>query len=76
MHIAASVLVWLSRASGRSRGSLGSEWVDLLDHYRELRHRNRYDVSLSVSVREAEDAIEAAARFLKRMRRLWPFGYL
>jgi len=52
------------------RGSLESEWVDLLDHYRELRHRNRYDVNLSVTVREAEDAIEAAARFLERMRRL------
>ncbi|MCK4399467.1 HEPN domain-containing protein [Candidatus Bathyarchaeota archaeon] len=52
------------------RGCLEVEWVDLLDHYRELRHRNQYDLNLNISPEEAEDALDAAARFLERMRRL------
>lgn len=52
------------------RGSLEVEWVDLLDHIRELRHRNQYDVNLNVSPKEAEDALDAAARFLERMKNL------
>lgn len=53
-----------------SHGSLEVEWVDLLDHYRELRHRNQYDVNLNISPKEAEDAVDAAARFLERMKNL------
>ena len=39
-------------------------------HVRELRHRNQYDVNLNVSPEEAEDAVDAAARFLERMKKL------
>jgi uncharacterized protein (UPF0332 family) len=53
-----------------SGGELEGEWVDLLDHYREQRHRNQYDLNLDASDVEAEEAFDAAERFLGRIKRL------
>jgi len=53
-----------------SGGDLEMDWIDLLDHYREQRHRNQYDLNLNASEKEAEDAFDAAKRFLGRIKRL------
>ena len=54
-----------------SKGLLEASWVDLLDHYRDQRHKSQYDLDLSASRKEADDAIEAAARFLGRIKELY-----
>jgi len=41
-----------------------------LDHYREQRHRNQYDLNLYASEVEAKDAIDAAEGFLDRIKKL------
>jgi uncharacterized protein (UPF0332 family) len=53
-----------------TKGVLEEEWVNLLDHYREQRHRNQYDLNLYASEVEAKDAIGAAERFLDRIKKL------
>ncbi len=45
-------------------------WIDLFDHYRELRHRNQYDVDLASTEKEARDALDAASRFFDRIKQL------
>lgn len=46
---------------------LESKWVELLDHYRELRHNSQYDVSFFASKEEAENALKTAKEFVKMM---------
>jgi len=46
------------------------KWIDLLDHQRSIRHDNQYDLSFFASDKEAINAVEAAALFLTRMRKL------
>jgi len=47
---------------------LESKWVELLDHIRELRHDNQYDINFFTSRDEAESALKTAKEFLERMR--------
>ncbi len=49
---------------------LENKWVELLDHYRELRHDSQYDVSFFTSKDEAKTALETAKQFLERMKSL------
>lgn len=49
------------------RKLLESKWVELLDHYRELRHDNQYSISFFVIKEEAENAFHAAKEFVERM---------
>ena len=47
---------------------LESKWVELLDHYRELRHDSQYDISFFTSKDEAESALRTAKQFVDRMK--------
>ena len=49
---------------------LESRWMELLDHYRELRHNNQYDVSFFATKEEAESALKTAKEFVERMSTL------
>ena len=53
-----------------TKGVLEEEWVNLLDLYREQRHRNQYDLNLYASEVEAKDVIGATERFLDRIKKL------
>jgi uncharacterized protein (UPF0332 family) len=44
--------------------------VELLDHHREIRHDDQYDLSFYSSDEEAKEAVESAWQFLKRMKDL------
>lgn len=49
---------------------LEKKWVELLDHYREIRHADQYDLSFFCTDDEAKNAIESSSQFLDRMRDL------
>jgi uncharacterized protein (UPF0332 family) len=49
---------------------LEARWVELLDHYRELRHESQYDISFFASRAEAESALKTAKEFTERMKAL------
>lgn len=51
-------------------GKLEKKWVELLDHHREVRHNDQYDLSFSATQDEAKKAFETAEGFLRRMRDL------
>lgn len=51
-------------------GRLESKWVDLLDHYRELRHNSQYDVSFFTSKEEAKEALKTARGFVEKMNKV------
>ncbi len=51
-------------------GALERKWVDVLDHFRELRHESQYDISFFTSEEEAESALKAASGFVGRMESL------
>ncbi len=46
---------------------LESKWVELLDHYRELRHNDQYSISFFATKDEAENALKTAKEFIERM---------
>jgi uncharacterized protein (UPF0332 family) len=50
---------------------LEEEWVLLLDHYRGLRHDDQYGTDFYITKEEAEEALDAAKRFVKRMEELF-----
>ena len=52
-------------------GKLEQEWVDLLDHHREIRHEDQYDLSFFATDEDAEKALESATTFMQRMKRLF-----
>lgn len=45
-------------------GKLDKKWVDLLDHSREIRHDDQYNVSFFSTKGEAEKALKSARDFL------------
>lgn len=45
-------------------GKLDKKWVELLDHSREIRHNNQYDLSFFSTKEEAENALRSANDFL------------
>lgn len=49
---------------------LEMKWIELLDHYRELRHNSQYTTDFSTSATEAENALNKAKEFRKRMESL------
>ena len=53
------------------KGLLEKEWVHLLDHHREIRHDDQYDLSFFSTREEADQAAKSAARFLNRMTELF-----
>ena len=53
------------------KGLLEKEWVQLLDHHREIRHDDQYDLSFFSTKEEASQAVKSAGRFLKRMEELF-----
>ena len=53
-----------------SKKKLEKKWVELLDHHREIRHNDQYDLSFYSSDEEAKEAFESAEQFLQRMKHL------
>jgi uncharacterized protein (UPF0332 family) len=53
-----------------NKKKLEKKWVELLDHHREIRHNDQYDLSFYSSDEEAKEALESAGQFLQRMRHL------
>ena len=51
-------------------GRLDKKWIELLDHKREMRHSNQYDLSFCSTEEEAEKALKTANKFLGRMKEL------
>jgi len=49
---------------------LENKWVELLDHYRELRHNSQYNVNFLTSKDEAKTSLETAKQFVNRMNEL------
>jgi uncharacterized protein (UPF0332 family) len=54
-------------------GKLERKWIELLDHYRETRHSNQYDLSFYSTEEEAANALDSATKFLERMKELIDF---
>jgi uncharacterized protein (UPF0332 family) len=52
------------------RGLLENKWIELLDHYRRLRHDDQYSFNFYVTREEAENALEIAKEFAKEMKKL------
>lgn len=53
-----------------TQGRLEQQWVDALDHSREARHNDQYDLSFFSTHEDAEQANRSAKDFLARMKRL------
>lgn len=51
-------------------GRLESKWIELLDHYRELRHNSQYDISFLTSEEEADATLKSAKGFVERMGKI------
>jgi len=49
-------------------GKLEKHWVELFDHYREIRHENQYDLSFFSTKEEAQEALKVATQFSERMK--------
>lgn len=52
-------------------GKLDNKWVELLDHSREIRHNDQYDLSFFSTKEEAERALGSARDFLSSMEDLF-----
>lgn len=53
------------------KGNLEQEWVDLLDHHREIRHEDQYDLGFFATEENAEKALGSATKFMRRMKQLF-----
>jgi len=49
---------------------LENKWIELLDHYREQRHDDQYDINFLVTQKEAETALTTAKSFVGIMNKL------
>lgn len=52
-------------------GKLDKKWVELLDHSREIRHDDQYNLSFFSTKEEAENAIKSASDFVSAMENLF-----
>ena len=52
-------------------GKLDKKWIELLDHSREVRHNDQYDLSFFSTKEEAEIALQSARDFLASMECLF-----
>lgn len=48
-------------------GKLERKWIDLLDHHREIRHEDQYNLSFYTTQDEAKRALASSSGFLDRM---------
>src|SRR3989338_11697299 len=53
-----------------SKKKLEKKWVELLDHHREIRHENQYDLSFFSTDEDTANALEVAKQFFERMKLL------
>ncbi|MDD5473346.1 MAG: HEPN domain-containing protein [Candidatus Methanoperedens sp.] len=49
---------------------LESKWIQLLDHYRELRHDDQYSITFFATKDEAASGLITAKEFIERIRNL------
>lgn len=49
---------------------LENKWIELLDHYRDLRHDDQYSISFFTTKEEAENMLKTAKEFVERMNKL------
>lgn len=49
---------------------LEKKWIEFLDHYRELRHDDQYNISFFATKEEAENMLKIAKEFVKRISEL------
>ena len=49
---------------------LENKWIELLDHYRELRHDDQYSTSFFATKEESQNGIGKAKEFVERMEKL------
>lgn len=52
------------------KGLLEREWVEMLDHFRELRHTDQYSFNFFASTDESEDTVSKSKEFVSRMKKL------
>ena len=52
------------------KGLLEPEWVEMLDHFRELRHTDQYSFNFFTSADESADTITKSKDFVYRMEKL------
>jgi uncharacterized protein (UPF0332 family) len=52
-------------------GKLDKRWIELLDHSREIRHNDQYDLSFFSTKEEAEKALKSAEDFLVAIKCLF-----
>lgn len=52
-------------------GKLDKKWVELLDHCRQVRHNDQYDLSFFVTKEEAGKALKSACDFVTSMEGLF-----
>jgi len=52
------------------KGLLEPEWVEMLDHFRELRHSDQYSFNFFTSRDESEHTIQRSRDFVSRMKKL------
>ncbi|PIQ89714.1 MAG: HEPN domain-containing protein [Candidatus Omnitrophica bacterium CG11_big_fil_rev_8_21_14_0_20_42_13] len=52
-------------------GKLDKKWVELLDHNREIRHNDQYDLSFFSTKEDAENALKSANDFFAAMESLF-----
>jgi uncharacterized protein (UPF0332 family) len=49
---------------------LENKWIELLDHYRDLRHDDQYSTTFFATKEEAENGIKKTEEFVERMKKL------
>lgn len=52
------------------QGLLEAKWVEMLDHFREIRHTDQYSFNFFTSEDESEDTIKRSKEFVSRMKKL------
>lgn len=52
------------------KGFLEPEWMEALDHFRELRHNDQYNLNFFASVGESEETIRRSKEFVSRIEKL------
>jgi uncharacterized protein (UPF0332 family) len=55
------------------KGLLEKKWINLLDHYREIRHDDQYSTAFIATEEESKNALKSAEEFVNRMKRLLEF---
>lgn len=49
------------------KGLLEAKWVDMLDHYRDMRHDDQYSLGFLTTKEEAESSLQTAKEFVERL---------